>query len=359
MIDDKLPIVDKDAYENYQSIQRQLDGLDSEYVDEKSGATYFLAGNVNTLQRQIAHLDSDTRERLIAVAQLIKSLTAQRTHFKRRAYGIKKGEQAGSDPIMQYRDKIVEMFGQFHSVEEVYKTIVTEWKLPCQRSTLEYIRRADGTEIRALQDAHQKDFSSVRLAHKKSRLLELAMLYQSRKIIYDRTQNKDDYNLLLRTLEQLRKEVEGDKLFIEGAIDLNIQATIDIHIKNEITSNLAIMDVIISRVAAKTNTNPLLILSKLHNSIYAKFTGFGNATRQEMIDGDIQDIGLLSYDFDAIKKRIAIQQQQLDVNGRQDQMPIIIAPKELSRVQSIKEMLAAKIAAMRNDADTAGDNMVK
>jgi hypothetical protein len=351
-------IVDQVSYDLYIDIEKQLSNMDSEYEDPFTKETISLLGNTSSLQKKLFHLDDDEQDRLLALSKAIKQLIAQRTHLKRKAYGVKKGQQANTDPIMQYRDKIVEYFGQFHSVDEVYKIIVSEWQLPCNKSTLQYIRTTDAAEIRQLQDNHQRDYTSVRLAHKKSRLLELAHLYESRKTIYDRTKTKDDYGLLLRTIEQIRKEVEGDKLFIEGSLDVNIQMTIENQLNENILKELSIIDIVLSRVAARTNVNPNFILTKLHQSIYSKFTGFSSATRQQMLEDEIFDIGGLTYDFDAIKKRIGDVQTSAQVK-QQSAIETTLPLKQNMKAASISALLKAKIAESRARVDSASDGMLE
>ena len=45
------------------------------------------------------------------------------------------------------------------------------------------------------------------------------------------------YNSMLRTLEQIRKEAEGDILTVNGVVDVNIEAQIQEHIQQEIYKN--------------------------------------------------------------------------------------------------------------------------
>jgi hypothetical protein len=197
--------------------------------------------------------------------------------MKQKAFGVMKTTKndAIRDSILDVKKtEILELFGKFYNVTDVHRITVQEYKLECSLTVVEAFRIKHLEQIKELQDEYVKDYSEIRLTHKKSRLEELNELYVGRKNIYNTSKKAEDYKLLLQTIEQIKKEVEGDILTINGNININIEQTLISHIYQELMKGLAIKDIIISRVAARTNSNPLYLISRLHHSFYAKFNGF-------------------------------------------------------------------------------------
>jgi hypothetical protein len=127
--------------------------------------------------------------------------------------------------------------------------------------------------IQAEQDKYVKDWSGLKLVYKKSRLDEYSGLYEDRKIRYEESHHRDDYRLLLQTLESIRKEIEGDRLTVDGAVEVNVQQTINVHIQQDLLKNLNILQFIIARVAVRMGRSQTFLMERLEKSYYSKFTG--------------------------------------------------------------------------------------
>lgn len=211
-------------------------------------------------------------------------LKAKLAEYKGKAYGTCRSEKSPKvkDSVIDSRKtEALELFGKFYNAVEVHRILVQEYGLDCSIGSVDGFRVANIDRIKELQEEYLKDYTEIRLTHKKSRLEELNELYVGRKNIYSKTNNRDDYKLLLQTIEQIKREVEGDVLTINGHIDINIEQTITSHIYQELIKGLILKEIIISRVAARTNTNPAYLMSRLNNSYYAKFNGFGINDGQE------------------------------------------------------------------------------
>ncbi len=113
--------------------------------------------------------------------------------------------------------------------------------------------------------------TDVRLYNKRPRLEELAWMYSKMKARYVALNGIDAYNSMLRTLEQIRKEAEGDIININGVLDVNIEVKIQNHIQKEILRTINLKEIILGRVAARMNYDPNKLIAGLHNSYYAKF----------------------------------------------------------------------------------------
>lgn len=197
--------------------------------------------------------------------------------LKCKAFGVWSTEDkaATRDSILDCRKtEILELFGKFYNTVEIHRIVIQEYKLEVNAATIENFRVKHLEQIKELQEEYVKDYSDVRLTHKKSRLEELNDLYVGRKNIYNATKKGEDYKLLLQTIEQVKREVEGDTLTITSNLNINIEQTLVSHIYQELIRGLAIKEIVIARVAARTNTNPLYLISRLNHSFYKQFNGF-------------------------------------------------------------------------------------
>jgi hypothetical protein len=131
---------------------------------------------------------------------------------------------------------------------------------------------------------------------------EYSQLYEHRKTRYEETNNREDYKLLIQTLEAIRKEVEGDRLTVDGGIEINVQQNIQMHINQQVFRELNILDFIVAKVSARVGVNPQKLMYSLENSYYAKFTGFKRPDNNRDTD-EIHYPSRELYDFDMIRTK--------------------------------------------------------
>jgi hypothetical protein len=169
--------------------------------------------------------------------------------------------------------ELIGLFGKFNTLAETHKIVTTEWGLNISYSNLEKFRANNLDTIQAEQDKYVRDWSGLKLVYKRGRLDEYSGLYEDRKIRYDETHNRDDYKLLLQTLEAIRKEIEGDRLTVDGSLEVNVQQTINLHVQQDLLKNLNILQFIIARVAVRMGKSQSVLMERLEKSYYAKFSG--------------------------------------------------------------------------------------
>ena len=87
--------------------------------------------------------------------------------------------------------------------------------------------------------------------------------------------NVDLCNLILRIIEQARKEVKGNevKMTVDGRIDINATLHGETNVMN-VMKQMSINALVVGLTAAKAGLNPTVIISQLANSWYSKFNGF-------------------------------------------------------------------------------------
>ena len=199
----------------------------------------------------------------------------------------------------QFSAQIIALFGKFYTLDQVAEILKTEFGLEhFSITSLANFRLRHIENIKEIQEEYKRDYGEIRLTHKKSRLEELNELYFERRIIYNSTKQREDYKLLLQTIEQVKREVEGDIITVNGTIDINVEVTVQSHIHQELLKGLSIKDIIIARVAGRLGVNPAYLISRLHNSFYKKFNGFN------IIDenSDIFYPSEVVYDFDKMRE---------------------------------------------------------
>jgi hypothetical protein len=260
--------------------------------------------------------------------------------FRTSAFGGK-----GISLLDARKAEIIVLFGHYHTLTEVHKIISVDWGLDVSFETVSRFRTTNLEAIQAEQDKYIKDYTGLRLVHKRSRLDEYSHLYENRKIIYDVNKSREDYKLLLQTLEFIRKEIEGDRLTVEGNVELNIQQTVNIHIQQNLIKDLNIAQLVLARISNRLDIDPLYLISRLEKSFYSKFTGFA------LPDNDINNDKIIYpsnqlYDFNELKEKA---EEAIVIDDKHEQEPI----KEVNIIAG-KNLLAALLAKKREIIQSEG-----
>jgi len=256
------------------------------------------------IKKAIDHLPDQEREDLIKRSRSIRMLKGKVDNLKAKAYGsirVKSHSSVTSIVLNERAPELMEYFGKFFSAEEVYRIVNEQWGIKIALKSIQNFQRKNYTEIKKTQDIYARDHRDVRLSHKKARLEELTVLYQSRKDRYQITDSREDVKLMLQILKLINDIVDGQHLKIAGEITHKIETTINYSVQQEVMKGLTINDIIIARVAARNGINPQFLSARLHQSIYAKHSGFASPS------GDIgeQEISYPSsmvYNWDEVKK---------------------------------------------------------
>lgn len=203
--------------------------------------------------------------------------------------------------LEQKKQEIIELFSRMYSVPEIHKIVVEDWKMPCGITTIYSFRKKYAVQIAAGIVEFKRNIDDIRLGVKKSRLEELTWMYLIAKDKFKKGTSNEVHRLLLATLEQIRKEVEGDKLLIEGGIDLSIENRVNYHLQKEALKELSIQQIILSRVASKQQISLGLLLKQLSDSFYSKFIGLVGE-EEEYEEGNYPS--QQAYDFNRIQENM-------------------------------------------------------
>ncbi len=335
-------VVDKEAYKEYLKIKNhELLNDKRIYNTSDVNLSIDLAQQLNYIKKKISHLSLEEQKDILAHTAAARALLGKLGYLKTKAFAQTSGRYLDDNTYLAPRiTEVLELFGRFHTTEEVHRIINQDWGLEVSNSVVKQFREKHFEKINELQEKYKRDYSHVRLGYKRSRLDELSYLYQKRKEKIGTSVDND--KLMLMIMEQIRKEIDGDEIKInfEGKIDVN--ATINLHIQQDILQRVSIKTIVISRLCAKYGIESQLIMQRLYKSVYAKFAGTIPA------DGDLLEDAIIYpsqqiYDFNKIEKmnnRNKIEEAQIVEESRNKNT---LSPAKEKTMSDLKRSLAEKL----------------
>lgn len=298
------------------------------------------------LAKHIEHLSSKEQEDILELKRKYNQLRAKISTAKSLAfgragcYGGKKKEELAVYKLSPFEEDIIELLGRMFTVAEVVRIMGEDNGIIVNEEDVKGILKKHIVEIERKREEFRNRVTDVRLYNKRPRLEELAWMYSKMKARYVALNGIDAYNSMLRTLEQIRKEAEGDVLNINGVVDVNIEVTIQNHIQKEILRTINLKEIILGRVAARMNYDPKKLIAGLHNSYYAKFVD---------ISGDYDPSAEMSYpsnsayDFTAIERTAG--REVMDVKAED------VTEEEASSASNIKNLFLSKIRKQKQEME--------
>lgn len=298
------------------------------------------------LHKRIEHLSSKEQEDILELKRKYNQMRAKVSTAKSLAYGRagryggKSKEQLAVYKLSPFEEDIIELLGRMFTVAEVVRIMGEDNGVIVTEEDVKGILKKHIVEIERKREEFRNRVTDVRLYNKRPRLEELAWMYSKMKARYVALNGIDAYNSMLRTLEQIRKEAEGDILNINGVVDVNIEVTIQNHIQKEILRTINLKEIILGRVAARMNYDPKKLVAGLHNSYYAKFVD---------ISGDYDENAEMSYpsnsayDFAMIERTAG--REVMDVKAED------VTEAEHSSATNVKDLFLSKIRKQKQEME--------
>lgn len=292
-------IINKELYAQWKVRDDRLRSREDRYLTISTGDKLDLMLPKGALVQKLNKLKINKTERtkILDKAFEFGSEAGQLRILKRRVNSL--DGSFDQSPALELREaELIEMFGKFATESEVHKLIVQEWGYDISFHAVRKFAIKNKERILARQEEYQAEFDDIVIGSKRSRLGKLNYLLQDRLSLYEKSHKIDDSREIRAILADARKEVEGEvvKLDVSGKID--IEATLSVEHQEKVLKTLAIQQLVIGRVAARMNCNPLLLMTRLANSYYKKFNGFSR-------NDDLQNSkplypSAINYDFDEI-----------------------------------------------------------
>jgi hypothetical protein len=303
---------------------------------------------VHHIRKKTEHLGEKEREKFERLKALYFRINNNLTKQKRLAFGKKMGripDVLKDGSILEVRKvELLELFGKMYDIADVLKIVNMEWGIPINHQNLMGFKVKYQDDIRKLVDIHKTSYHNIRLGIKKSRLEELSYIYKKAKETWTDANKREDLKVLLTILEQIRKEAEGDKLTIEGKVDISYEHNINDHLMKEVFATTNLKEIILGRVAAKMGVNPVRLMFSLQNSYYKKFSNVLGDMDEKDQDGMIYP-SQLSYDFERIGKKFLARDREIEDAVIVDEKE---NDKDQEKANKIKEALAQRLKEKNN-----------
>lgn len=308
-------------------------------------------------KQTIKHLNVAEQEELQALYTKRRQVQAACNRFKAFALGSfeaararkakEKAELRAQDELIgiPLAEDIKELLGKMFTPKEVVRIMAESRQIEISLDDVKDVLKKNIAEIEKRRDEFRNRINDVRLYSKRPRLEELSWMYSQMKMRYKALNSIDAYNALLRTLEQIRKESEGDQVTINGAIDINVEAEIKLHIEQTIYRAINLKEIILGRVAARMNWSLPKLVAGLHNSYYARFMPDNEEYDPE---AEMTYPSSMNYDFAAIQHAHAAS----GIDEVQDVKAEPVTADEKAEGKAIRELFLSRIKA-RRDAYTA------
>lgn len=285
--------------------------------------------------KKIAHLSLKEQETLMELKHKWMEMNVKRNVQFSMAYG-KQGKGRTAGKIVPFEEDVKELLGKLFTIDEVVRIMVMDNGIECTREQIAGVLRKNISDIEKMREGFKNKVTDCRLYNKRSRLEELSWMYSEMKLKYSNTEGQEAFNAMLRVLEQIRKESEGDVININGAFEITIEAEIKQHIYQEIYKTINLREIILGRVAARMNYNYGKLVAGLHNGYYSKFVDISGEYEPtaEMIFPSTQN-----YDF----TKIELPGGHDEGNIQEEQPPQEKREETKSAAENIRNILLEKI----------------
>lgn len=343
-------ITDPVAWKKY-LVMKESSTLKRIHVLASDGTEINLMWFPRTLRENIKHLSTSEREEILEMyaARRKVQLTANRLlAVARGSFELarkRRREERGEFDSLNCSDvtlveDIKELLGKMFTPKEVVRILAESREIQVELEYVQDVLKRFINDIEKRREEFRNRVQDVRLYSKRPRLEELSWMYTQMKTRYKALNSTDAYNAMLRTLEQIRKEAEGDQIFINGAIDVNVETEIRLHIQQTIYKSVNLKEIILGRVAARMNWDLAKLVAGLHNSYYARFMPTNDEYDPQ---AEMEYPSSMNYDFNRIQHNHAVS----GVDEVEDVKAEPLTEQERTSSEAIKQLFLQRIAKQR------------
>jgi hypothetical protein len=345
-------VVDQKSYIKY-TVLVNNPIIKNRIIDLSDGGEVNIGLLPHVFKKKIEHLPPKEQEVLLERKQEFMRLLQKKNIALAQAYGNagRYGGKKNKDGELSYQKKaelaleqdIITLLGRMFSIQEVVKILVEDNGIAVSTEKVKQIMANNLVAIERAREEFRNKVTDVRLYNKRPRLEELAWMYSKMKMRYIAMNSTDAYNAMLRTLEQIRKEAEGDILNINGAIDVNLSVELQAHIQKEIIKTINIKEIILGRIAARMNYDCKKLVAGLHNSYYNQFVQISGDFDP---NAEMQYPSLVNYDFGEIERKNADRDDVVEIQAEP------VKEEEHEKASSIRDLFLRKIRAQKEQYES-------
>lgn len=356
-------VIDKEAYITYIKLKESPVLAAGKRIIHTSDSSLTIDPLIllRMIKSRIQDLTFVEQEEILKRVTVVKVLHAKMMEAKGIAYGKPTPASmsvTSTESAKMFLDErsaeVLGYFGRYMSEKDIRKIIHIDWGIDMPLWAIQQFKSKHLDKVQALQETFKKNTDSIRLSHKKGRLEELTYLYDDRKRRYESNGARAEADLMMKILKQLKDEMHINSLNITGEVTHKMELTVAEHVEREIMGSLAINDIIIARAAFRMGVNPALLINRLHNSVYSKFSGF-NTKNQEFMSEEVQYPSSMVYDWKAIEKK-----NKDTVANKKEYAKFEEVPKEdLKKVSNLREELKKRLDAKGKSVKAIEKNIEK
>lgn len=333
-------VVDKKAYMKFIALSRNPI-IKNYCIETSDGETINLRTAPQWIRKYIAHLTPAEQDEIMQKKQQWQSINMKMRAAESAAFGKKNGVGRPKQDALEH--DIVELLGRMFTIPEVVRIMGEDNEIIVSEDQVKSVLKRRLVDVERKREEFRNKVADVRLYNKRPRLEELAWMYSKMKMRYVAYNGIDAYNAMLRTLEQLRKEAEGDQININGALEVNVNVEIQAHIQKEILKTINLKEIIIGRICARMGYDTKKLIASLHNSYYSKFVQISGDFDP---NAEMEYPSLINYDYNEIERRNSEINDVVEIEAEE------IKDEEKDKAKAVKEMFLAKIRKQREQAES-------
>lgn len=340
-------VKDSESAIEYNKLHDILHDKDLKYIKLSNGKVVNLCAFKNQVMKAAEGVDSEEFNSVMAMWKSNHDMIQTMAVLKRKAIGMQNRFVDGRMEAIteSMKSNIFEWYGKLYSDEEIVKKLIDQG-VPVSPNLLTKFRMKYKTEIEKLQMEYEKDWQSVSITRKRSRLDQLAYIYNKIKQEFDVALDTKQlqYSKEMRAvLDQVKKEVEGDhlRLTVDGKIDIG--STIEMNkTVEELYSSINFMGLLIGRVAERLRINPLVLQHQLAHSWYAEFTGIKRNDKMQELKP--QYPSSIVYNWDSIREKNRTRNEKYKkLEEVYDIEDVTIIEEAEDKKKAMQEMMRKKI----------------
>jgi len=237
--------------------------------------------------KNISKEEVEEIKKAVTEIQLLKVKKA----MLRKAWDNVMYSNAPRDIFSHKKNELISMFGQWKTIEEVKNVLKKEWKTDVPSNKVKEFFYAHQEEIEKERTKWEENYQHISITKKRGRIEQLAYLYDTQKTKYESNDHPINRSQELRKiLDDLRRELEGDRIVLDIHQKIDIDMTINVNqTYQEIFSQIPLLSFIVGITASRRRKSPLGLMYALQTSIYNRYSGIAGV--QE--NGEQQDLTIL------------------------------------------------------------------
>lgn len=223
--------------------------------------------------------------------------------------------------------EIIELSGRYFSAPQIMDIIRNEWGIKYSNASLNTLLRNNKELIFDKRKKYGSSIDGLRLVHERPRLEEYTNIYEEAREVGN---NK----LALDVLKEIRQEVKGDRLIVDGNINLNANINVKEHIlKNTNIENFAKLAMM--NLFDKHGIDFLKIAHRFKTEKITRDPVTGDEIEPRLLPVKVSDVGVLSDN--KVKKSLAVEEAKFTEEVR-DNLKDNLLSKLNERKKEIKDL---------------------